>query len=317
MKKIWYALNKNTTRVINLKAIITNIQGYSIHDGPGIRTVVFFKGCGLSCLWCANPECINAGIQIGFIENLCTHCGKCLEVCSVNAIKDDDTKHRIDYGKCTACGKCAQACLYDALTIYGKEMSSSEVFDTVRRDKMFYETSGGGVTVSGGEPLLQAPFVQELFTLCKNDGIHTCIETAGFAPPENLLSLLPLTDCLLFDLKHMDPETHHKYTGQTNERILANVKLAAEYDVDILFRLPLIPGVNDDSLNIERTADFIKSLQIPPKIQIMPYHRLGDSKYKALNIPNQMQQTPVMTPDKVEAVQKTFISHDIACTISK
>ncbi len=300
-----------------MKTIITNIQGYSIHDGPGIRTVVFFKGCGLACLWCANPECIPPQVQVGFIKNLCTHCGKCLTVCPENAISDDDTKHRIDYSKCTACGLCADSCAYDALTRYGTKMSVEEVFDAVRRDKMFYDTSGGGVTASGGEPLLQAPFVKELFTLCKNEGIHTCIETAGFAPSENLLMLLPLTDCLLFDLKHMDPDIHMKYTGQSNELILKNAAIAAENGADILFRIPLIPGVNDDPGNIARTSEFVRGLPAPPRVQLMPYHRMGDSKYKALDIPYVMRDLEVMPPEAVEAVRKAYIEHGVDCTISK
>ena len=240
-----------------------------------------------------------------------------MAACPVNAICADETKHRVDYEKCTACGLCVNACRYDALTRYGSQMSAQEVFEAVGRDKMFYDTSGGGVTVSGGEPLLQALFVKELFTLCKNEGIHTCIETAGHAPRENLLMLLPLTDCLLFDLKHMDKDLHLKYTGQPNDTILHNAELAAEQGADILFRMPLIPGVNDDVLNIERTAGFLKSLLPGPRIQIMPYHRMGDSKYRALDIPFTMQEAAVMPPEAVEAVKNAFIMHGVDCTISK
>lgn len=298
-------------------ALITNIQGFSIHDGPGIRTVVFIKGCALACLWCANPEGISSNLQIGYIENLCQQCGACYTVCPTQAINIDAQKHRIDYDKCTYCGKCVQACLYNALVEYGEEMSVEEVFDAVRRDKMFYDTSGGGVTVSGGEPLLHTPFVKELFELCKNDDINTCIETSGYATQQNLLDVLPVTDYLLFDLKHMNPDIHMKYTGRSNDQILSNARLVAENGANVTFRIPLIPGVNDGDENIAQTAAFVKSLPGEYPVQLMPYHRLGDSKYKAMNIPNLMHGVQVMDEDALEAVKRAYISHGIDCTISK
>jgi pyruvate formate lyase activating enzyme len=163
--------------VSTTKAIVTNIQGFSIHDGPGIRTVVFFKGCPLSCQWCANPECFSGEPQIGFIETLCTGCGKCMEICTNHSIRYDEGTHRIDYSRCTACGNCRDSCSYGALVRYGESMTVSEVWDAVIRDKMFYDSSGGGITVSGGEPLLWSKFVRELFELCHKEFIDTCIET--------------------------------------------------------------------------------------------------------------------------------------------
>ena len=300
-----------------MRALVTNIQGYSIHDGPGIRTVVFFKGCSLACAWCANPECIGSEPQVGFIENLCVRCGKCFEVCPENAITLEPGRYRIDYSRCTACAKCVDACLYHALVRYGKEMSVEEVFDAVRRDKIFYGDDGG-VTVSGGEPLLRAAFVRELFELCKADGIGTCVETAGFVASEKLLEVLPLTDHLLFDLKVMDSGKHLYYTRQTNEVILNNARLAAERGADILFRIPLIPTVNDDEANIAATAEFIKSVMPQrPRVQLMPYHRMGDSKYKALNIPYGTASLEVMKPERLEAVRQSFIDKGVDCTISR
>jgi pyruvate formate lyase activating enzyme len=299
-----------------MRALVTNIQGYSIHDGPGIRTVVFFKGCGLACAWCANPECIPPAPQVGFIQNLCVGCGKCLEVCPKNAITMEEGCHRVDYSKCNACGKCADGCLYHALVLYGKDMSVAEVFDAVRRDKIFY-AAGGGVTVSGGEPLLRAPFVRELFELCKGDGIGTCVETSGFVGAEKLLEVLPVTDHLLFDLKIMDPGKHLYYTKQTNEVILGNARLAAGCGADILFRIPLIPSVNDDEANIAMTAEFVRSVTAAPAVQLMPYHRLGDSKYKALNIPYETAALETMTPEKLEAVRQSFLDKGVECTISR
>ena len=170
-------------------AIITNIQGFSIHDGPGIRTVVFFKGCPLSCKWCANPECLSGKPQMGFIETLCADCGKCLDACTNNAIRRIGGEHRIDYSRCKSCGNCRDHCSYGALVRYGESMTVAEVWDAVRRDKMFYDSSGGGVTVSGGEPLLWAKFVRELFELSREERIDTCVETCGLADPEALLDV--------------------------------------------------------------------------------------------------------------------------------
>lgn len=300
-----------------MKAIITNIQGYSIHDGPGIRTVVFLKGCPLRCRWCANPESLSPDVQVGFIENLCTACGKCFSVCPENALRNDSAMHRIDYDRCTSCGKCVDACSYQALVRYGTDMSVDEVFDAVYRDKMFYDTSGGGVTVSGGEPLLNAPFVKALFEMCKDSSISTCVETSGFVPVQSLLEVLPVTDYLLFDLKHMDSEIHSRYTGQPNGLILQNAALAASQGSNITFRIPLIPGVNDNDRNIDATAAFVLSLPGQHEIQLMPYHRLGESKYKALGKACLMDGVRVMTSEQLEEIKREYIRRGADCSISK
>jgi len=299
-----------------MQATITNIQGYSIHDGPGIRTVVFFKGCPLSCKWCANPECIAALPQTGFLESLCTYCGKCATSCPYGAINDDTTRHRINYDLCTGCGTCIGSCYYGALVGYGEKNSVEQVFDTVRRDAMFY-TDGGGVTVSGGEPLLYPEFTAALFRLCKDDGISTCIETSGHVKSENLLMLLPLTDFLLFDIKHIDCEKHSEYTARPNDLILENARLAADSGVDTLFRIPLIPGINDDTESIEGISGFLRSILPEPKVQLMPYHRLGDSKYKALGITNELRGLEIMKPDRIGEVKALYERLGVECSISR
>ena len=300
------------------EAYITNIQGYSIHDGPGIRTVAFFKGCGLACRWCANPEGLSARPQIGFIEKLCSHCGKCVEACPNGAIQTGDGEHRVDYSRCQVCGQCVEACYYDALVKYGKPMTVDELFDAVRRDKMFYEGSGGGVTASGGEPLLHADFVRALFEKCHDDGINTAIETCGFVRSENLLQVLPLTDHVMFDLKLMDSEQHRLYTGQPNELILKNARLAVENHSDVLFRMPLIPGVNSTEENLRATAAFLNGLDEPARrLQLMPYHRMGQSKYAALNVEYTLPELKVMEAEEVNAVRDTLIELGIDCSISK
>jgi len=299
-------------------AVITNIQGFSIHDGPGIRTVVFFKGCPLSCRWCANPECISAEPQIGYLKPLCSNCGTCFDICPNEAIHEGDGVHRIDYDRCIACGDCVDHCAYGALVRYGEPKTVAEVWDTVRRDKIFYDSSGGGITVSGGEPLLWPGFVRELFELCRGERINTCIETCGLVARKALIEVLPYTDHFLFDLKHMDTDAHTGYTGHPNGRILENAVWIVEQDVDIVFRQPLIPGVNDSIGNIEATADFISNLgKDGIKLELMPHHRMGQSKYKALAMKFLMDGTGAAEKEMVESVKKEYLDRGIHCTISR
>lgn len=298
------------------KALISNIQGYSIHDGPGIRTVVFIKGCPMRCRWCANPENLENRVQVGFVEKLCSGCGECAKVCPNGAIVPEG--YRIDKSRCKTCLKCVDECLYSALVRYGSEMTSKEVFEKVRKDKMFYDSSSGGVTVSGGEPLTKADFVFELFEQCKNEGINTCAETCGMVPQSAFEKVLKVTDLFYFDLKIMNDALHKEYTGCSNEQILSNARYIAQKGAKILFRQPLIPGVNDTDENIESTSAFIKSLgRNDIALQLMPYHRAGQTKYEALNIPYAMAGT--LPPDKehIESIKSKYIMLGIDCSISK
>ena len=298
-------------------ALIANIQGYSIHDGPGIRTVVFLKGCPLRCRWCANPENLQDKVRTGFLANLCQHCGRCAKACPRGAILPDPDK-RIDRSRCDECCQCVEACFYGALVRYGEPKTAEETFDKVRRDKMFYDTSGGGVTVSGGEPLTHADFVAELFSLCRGDGINTCVETCGCVPRSAFEKVFSLTDTFYFDLKLMDSKKHRAYTGQGNEEILDNARFLAGSGASLLFRQPLIPGVNSPEENVRATAEFIRSLGRPElQLQLIPYHRMGTSKYAALDIPYTLEDMKPMTGEEVEAVRALYESCGVTCTVSK
>lgn len=268
----------------------------------------------MRCAWCANPENLLAKQQTGFIAKLCQSCSRCAKACPNGAILPGD--YRIDREKCTGCGTCSDACFYGALVKYGDLMSPEDVFKKVRRDKMFYESSGGGVTVSGGEPMTQADFVTELFKLCKEDGIHTCIETCGYSPSAGYHKVIPYTDLFYFDLKNMDPALHKQYTGCDNALIHENAKIVAGSGVPVLFRQPLIPTVNDNEDNITRTAEFILSLG-KTDLQLMPYHRAGQTKYDALQMKYQTADLQVMAPEHINAVKDRYISLGINCTISK
>lgn len=309
------------------KALITNIQGYSIHDGPGIRTVVFFKGCPLSCRWCANPENLVARVQVGFMSKLCAGCGKCVEACLNGAILSSDVTdqdelgrdiHRVDREKCIACCSCVGACFYGALVRYGELMSAEEIFEKVRKDKIFYDASGGGVTVSGGEPLIQPELIHRLFSLCRQEGIDTCVETCGYVPAESIDKVRDVTDHFCFDLKLMDAEEHKKQTGVSNEIILENARRLVEAGADVLFRLPLVPGVNNGENNTISTAEFLKTL--PPKyrkIELMPFHRAGLSKYSALDLEYEYGEKEAMSSEEVDNVCRSYRAMDIDCTVSR
>lgn len=302
----------------NHPAMVTNIQGYSIHDGPGIRTIVFLKGCSLECQWCCNPECISPHPEVGFIKALCTKCGKCAGVCPEEAlICEADQLPRIDRKRCSGCGACSSVCSYKAIVLYGKQMNADEVFDAVNRDKMFYQASGGGVTASGGEALLQPQFVCDLFEKCRRADIHTCLETSGYAAESALRQVLPYTDYILYDLKHLNSDKHRQYIGKPNDLILANAKTVAASGVETLFRMPLIPSINDSLQNIRETAAFLKGLgEKARRIELMPYHHLGGSKYRALDRPYSLSALPQADPAHVEEVKKAFEEHGIECSVS-
>ena len=302
-----------------MKGLVTNIQGYSNQDGPGNRMLVFFKGCGLECQWCANPECISPYPEVGFFENLCTGCGKCSAICPEKALFfDGNGRPSIDRSHCAGCGECVSVCDNHALVMYGKQMSVSEVFEMMHRDGMRYQASGGGVTVSGGEPLLQSHFVCALFEECRKANIHTCIETSGALSSSNLDEVLTLTDFMVFDLKHMNPDQHRKLTGLTNSVVLDNARRVAQNGVDVLFRMHLIPGINDGLQNIRETAVFLTELgSNTRRIQLMPYHRLGQSKYQALSRPCRLASLTPAEPSQIEVVKCVFQDLGIECSVGE
>lgn len=244
---------------------VFDIQRFSIHDGPGIRTTVFFKGCPLRCLWCHNPESQNTRPELMFFADKCVSCGECAKVCG-NTFTE----------KCTGCGKCVSVCRHGAREKSGYAISADEVVSKVLRDKAFYKTSGGGVTLSGGEPLMQSDFALEILLKCRENGIGTAIETCGFAKTETLGKLLPYLDHVYFDIKGIDPAKHKENTGVSNEIILENARFLMARDTDVTFRMPLIPGYNDS----ERKA--VEEFVGGHKFEIMPYHDYGVAKYGRL-----------------------------------
>ena len=269
--------------------IIFDIKKYAIHDGPGIRTTVFFKGCPLSCWWCHNPESIALNPELSYRKNKCKACFTCVDTCPENAISKRKKCISIDREKCTLCEVCVHACPSGALEIIGKKMTIKEVMKEIEKDIPFYDESNGGVTFSGGEPLMQVDFLNSLLEKCKAMDIHTAVDTSGFASFEIIDRIIDKVDLFLYDLKIIDDEKHKKYTGVSNEQILNNLKRLTQKDSNINIRIPLIPGINNSEDDINKFAQFILSLKTIGKINLLSYHQGGKAKRNRMNKPDKMK----------------------------
>lgn len=268
------------------EGIIFDIQRYCVHDGPGIRTTVFFKGCSLRCFWCHNPESYKKTPELGFYPDKCIGCGKCLKACENGGHRIDAAGGRIiDRGACTACGRCARSCFAKAIMMIGRSYGVAEVMRQVLADAPFYKRSGGGLTCSGGEPLLQSGFLARLLAEARENGIHTAIDTAGNVAYGAFELAIPYADLVLYDLKCMDDARHREATGVSNALILDNFdRLASSGQTDIWVRIPVIPGVNDDMENMEETARFLSGRPAVKRVELLPYHSLGGGKYESFGL---------------------------------
>jgi len=272
----------------SLCGCVFNIQHFSIHDGPGIRTTVFFKGCPLSCVWCHNPESRSGTPVLFFTESKCAFCSRCVKACpnGCHEITEQNGRiiHKIDRSLCKKCGNCCTACFNGALEISGKFYDAESVIAEVMKDKVFYETSGGGVTFSGGEPFFQPDFLLRLLKLSKAEGLHTAIETCGFTKWENIEEAAAYTDLFLFDYKLSDPVMHKKYTGADNRLILKNLDSLDSLGADIILRCPLIPDINTDKSHLESIAKIANRYRNIREINLEPYHPLGISKSRGIGV---------------------------------
>lgn len=294
---------------------VFNIQKFCLHDGDGIRTCVFLKGCPLDCIWCHNPESKNKKIQLMFDSARCTACGACVTVCENRSIVD--TVLSIDRTHCTACGKCADICLNDANSLCGKTMTSSEVLAEVIKDKMFYDSTGGGITLTGGEPSLQSEFALEILSLAKNAGINGAIETCGIGKHDFYEKALELNATFLFDIKCIDPDKHKKLTKADNSLILSNLEFLMMSNADIIIRLPMIPDCNDSDDDIALLADFLKVHEGKYRYaEIMPYHKLGVAKSQRLGENAEYVHENVHDDDK-KRLKSAFMSHGLNVRISE
>ncbi|MBN7575199.1 MULTISPECIES: glycerol dehydratase activator DhaB2 [Clostridium] len=298
----------------DIEGVIFNIQKFSLHDGPGIRTIVFFKGCNMSCLWCSNPESQEVAPQIMFNKNLCAKCGRCQSVCETSAI-DMNSVYRIDKSKCIKCKRCVESCLNGALVLEGKKYSVEEIIKELKKDSVQYRRSNGGITLSGGEVLLQPDFAVELLKECKAYGWHTAIETAMYVNSEAVKKVMPYIDLAMIDIKSMNDEVHKRFTGVSNNIILKNIKLSDQLTKEIIIRIPVIEGFNADLQSIGEIAQFSKSLTNFKRIDLLPYHNYGENKYEAIGRDYLLGELKSPSEDKMERLKALVEIMGIPCTI--
>ena len=283
---------------------IFDIKKYAIHDGPGIRTTIFFKGCPLSCRWCHNPESISGASQRLYREERCIGCLECISACLNDAISAGENKLKWEAANCVYCKTCARRCPAEAIEFIGKTMSVEDVVAEISKDTLFYDESSGGVTFSGGEPLMQPSFLTGLLKACGDLDLHRAVDTCGYADTRTLLKVASHVDLFLYDLKHMDPEKHYRYTGVSNEMILANLKCLSRQGAKIIIRLPVIPGINNDRKNIERTGAFLSPLAGVNQVNILPYHRTAEAKYKNLGLQSDIADIKRLVRDDLESIAR-------------
>lgn len=262
---------------------VFEVKHFAVHDGPGIRTTVFFKGCPLRCIWCHNPEGLCVEKQLGYLAHMCRNCGRCVQVCANGAhTLAEEHLHQFDRSKCTQCGACVQACFSKALTLHGRDVSVEELVAELLKDQDFYDSSNGGVTLSGGECLMQADFCAELLKVLKEQGIHTAVDTCGFVSKQNIEKVMPYTDLFLYDIKAFDDDVHQKCTGFSNQVILENLKWINACGKKVEIRIPYVPEYNAGE--IEKIAVFLSTLPCVVRVKVLPYHNYAGSKYKSLDM---------------------------------
>lgn len=293
-------MNTATDENENAKALVYDIQRFCLHDGPGVRTTVFFKGCLLRCPWCSNPESISPSPEVYYIRSKCIACGECVRACGEGCIELVDGEVRIDREKCVNCFSCVAACPTKALVKKGERMTAAELLQKALADRDFYDESGGGVTVSGGDPLLQSPVVAGFLRLAKAEGLHTAMETSGFASRQALERVLPYCDLVYIDVKHADPLRHREIIGQDNEIIHDNLRFLAGTGKEVIVRLPLIPGYNMDEDSIDKLIALLQPLGLP--VEPLLFHQLGKNKYHSVGKKYDLAEARPLDESEIEVI---------------
>ena len=306
--------------VIERKAFIFNKQKYNMYDGPGVRTLVFFKGCPLRCKWCSNPEGLERKYQIMFKPTTCVSCGSCVPVCpqKIHSISSSG-EHIIDRSiDCIGCGQCVEACIPDALKVSGEQVPISELLEYVEQDRAFYDQSGGGVTLGGGEVTAQPEAAINLLQACKQEGLHTAIETCGYTKKETILRFAEYVDLFLFDLKHIDPDRHFELTGVRNEMILENLEELIMKRNHVKVRMPMLKGINDSEAEIRGVIEFLKPFREFKNfegIDLLPYHKLGVNKYVQLGMDYPIEGDPSLDDADLDRIEGWIREYDFPVSV--
>lgn len=311
----------NTTGILERKATIFNIQKYNIYDGPGVRTLIFFQGCPLRCKWCANPEGLVKKHRVMFKKNMCVDCGACVSVCPVgiHSISKITQEHEVSREiDCIGCMKCVDACYKSALSIVGETKSISELLEIIEEDREFYDISGGGVTLGGGEVLMQPEAALSLLMACKQEGINTAIETCGYASKETVLKVAEFTDLFLFDIKHINSDKHFQLTGVRNEQIIENLKTLIHNRYNVQIRMPLLKGVNDSQEDIENTVKLLmpyKDYKNFKGIDLLPYHKMGVNKYNQLGMEYPIEGDPSLSNEDLDKIESWISKYNFPVAV--
>lgn len=316
-------MDHGNTGEIERKALIFNVQKYNMYDGPGIRTLVFFKGCPLRCKWCANPEGLERKFQVMYKRNSCVDCGACVDVCPVgiHVISNETGKHEIVREKdCIGCMKCVNVCPSAALNIAGEVKTISELLKIVEEDVAFYDISGGGVTLGGGEVTAQPEAALNLLMACKREGINTAIETCGYTKTETILKIAEYVDLFLFDIKHMDPVKHNELVGVSNELILTNIKELLHHRYNVKVRMPMLKGINDSREEIDAVIKFLMPFRDDKNfkgVDLLPYHKLGVNKYNQLDMKYPIDGDPSLNAEDLNRIEGWMKEYQFPVTVVK
>ena len=304
LSKAAFGPERGSTATQRTKGVVFDIQRFAIHDGPGIRTLVFLKGCPLRCWWCQNPEGLSNTKSLWYFEYRCIQSKECIPICPSSALSFNESRLTVDHSACNVCALCVEACPSGALSIAGREIYAEELVTEIEKDVLLFDNSGGGVTFSGGEPLFQPAFLKELLVLCRDRGIHTALETSGQAPVRIFESIIDYVDLFLFDLKLLDDEDHKKYTGVPNSVIKRNLRTLAERrGRDVILRFPVITGISDTEKNVEEFRSFARSLSGISEVDLLPYHDVSE-KYRRLGLSYRMNTRAAPSVKKLNHIKE-------------